>query len=149
MTLLITGGSVGLLQKAPYFGRTWGPGGPVPVPRPPRGVKWLDAVPRGVYRASDEVEQEAWLARLDRAADRLELGSDARSRAADLFLSTLPEADRSKRATMAAALYVGCLVAGERRAQGEVAEAAGVSRLTVQGRWKELMEEAGLEPPSW
>jgi transcription initiation factor TFIIIB Brf1 subunit/transcription initiation factor TFIIB len=102
-----------------------------------------------VYRASDEVEQEAWLARLDRAADRLELGSDARSWATDLFLSTLPEADRSKRATMAAALYVGCLVAGERRAQGEVAEAAGVSRLTVQGRWKELMEEAGLEPPSW
>jgi transcription initiation factor TFIIIB Brf1 subunit/transcription initiation factor TFIIB len=102
-----------------------------------------------VYRASDEVEHEAWLARLDRAADRLELGTDARSRAADLFLSTLPEADRSKRATMAAALYVGCLVAGERRAQGEVAEAAGVSRITVQSRWKELMEEAGLEPPSW
>ena len=102
-----------------------------------------------MYRASDEVEHEAWLARLDRAADRLELGSDARSRAADLFLSTLPETDRSKRATMAAAIYVGCLVAGERRAQGEVAEAADVSRLTVQSRWKDLMEEAGLEPPSW
>ena len=149
MTLLITGGSVGSLQKAPYFGRTWGSGFPPPVSRPARGVKWLDAVSRSVYRASDEVEQEAWLARLDRAADRLELGSDARSRAADLFLSTLPEADRSKRATLAAALYVGCLVAGERRAQGEVADAAGVSRLTVQSRWKELMEEAGLEPPSW
>ncbi len=109
----------------------------------------MDRQPGDVYRASDEVEHEAWLARLDRAADRLELGSDARSRAADLFLSTLPEADRSKRATMAAALYVGCLVAGDRRAQGEVADAAGVSRLTVQSRWKDLMEEAGLEPPSW
>ena len=102
-----------------------------------------------MYRASDEVEHEAWLARLDRAADRLGLGSEARSRAADLFLSELPEADRSKRATLAAALYVGCLVAGERRAQGEVAEAVGVSRLTVQGRWKDLMEAAGLDPPSW
>jgi len=102
-----------------------------------------------VYRASDEVEHEAWLARLDRAADRLDLGSDARSRAADLFLSELPEADRSKRATLAAALYVGCLVAGERRTQRDVADAVGVSRLTVQGRWKDLMETAGLEPPSW
>jgi transcription initiation factor TFIIIB Brf1 subunit/transcription initiation factor TFIIB len=102
-----------------------------------------------VYRASDEVEHEAWLGRLERAADRLGLGTEARSRAADLFLSTLPEADRSKRAAMATALYVGALVAGDRRSQGEVAEAADVSRLTVQKRWKDLMEEAGLEPPSW
>lgn len=102
-----------------------------------------------MYRASDEVEHEAWLGRLERAADRLGLGTEARSRAADLFLSTLPEADRSKRAAMATALYVGALVAGDRRSQGEVAEAADVSRLTVQKRWKDLMEEAGLEPPSW
>jgi transcription initiation factor TFIIIB Brf1 subunit/transcription initiation factor TFIIB len=102
-----------------------------------------------VYRASDEVEHEAWLARLNEAADRLELESPARSRASDLFLSTLPEAERSKRAAMATALYVAALAEGDRRSQTEVAEAADVSRLTIQSRWKGLMEEAGLDPPAW
>jgi transcription initiation factor TFIIIB Brf1 subunit/transcription initiation factor TFIIB len=102
-----------------------------------------------VYRASDEVEHEAWLARLNEAADRLELGAPARSRASDLFLSTLPEAERSKRAAMATALYVAALAEGDRRSQTAVAEAADVSRLTIQSRWKGLMEEAGLDPPAW
>lgn len=163
MTLLITPDCGGVIQKAPYFAldrevvarnqQTGSTSTGIDGRMSPSGqryqLKWFGALRRDVYRASDEVEQEAWLARLDRAADRLELGSDARSRAADLFLSTLPETDRSKRATMAAALYVGCLLASERRAQGDVADAVGVSRLTVQGRWKDLMEEAGLEPPSW
>ena len=102
-----------------------------------------------VYRASDEVEQEEWLAALDRAAARLDLGAAARSRAADLFLSTLPDEDRSKRTTLAAALYVATLTVGDARSQGEVAHAVGVSRHAVQQRWKDLMEDAGLEPPSW
>jgi transcription initiation factor TFIIIB Brf1 subunit/transcription initiation factor TFIIB len=102
-----------------------------------------------MYRASDEVEQEEWLAALDRAAARLDLNAETRSRAADLFLSTLPPEDRSKRAALAAALYVGTLATGDARSQGEVADAVGVSRLAVQQRWKELMAEAGLEPPSW
>jgi transcription initiation factor TFIIIB Brf1 subunit/transcription initiation factor TFIIB len=102
-----------------------------------------------VYRARDQVENEEWLAAIDEAAERLELGTDSRSRATDLFLSTVPEQDRSKKATLAASIYAGALIAGERRSQSEVAEAAGVSRLTVQQRWKDLLEEAGLEPPTW
>ena len=102
-----------------------------------------------VYRASDEVDNAAWLAELDEAADRLGLDTEARSRAADAFLTSLPEHERSKRATMAAALYVGALVAGAERSQGEVAEAADVSRLAVQGRWKAVLEAAGLEAPDW
>jgi transcription initiation factor TFIIIB Brf1 subunit/transcription initiation factor TFIIB len=103
----------------------------------------------GVYRASDEVDNQEWLAELETAADRLGLGTDARSRAADLFLSTNPETDRSKRAVLGAAVYAGALMAGDRRSQAEVAEAVGCSRLSVQGRWKELLEAAGLEPPGW
>lgn len=103
----------------------------------------------GVYRASDEVDNEEWLGVIDRAAERLDLGVEARSRAADLFLSSVPEEDRSKKAVLAAALYVATLAVGERRSQGDVADAVGVSRLAVQQRWKELMQEAGLEPPSW
>lgn len=102
-----------------------------------------------MYRASDEVANEEWLTALDAAAERLDLPNETRSRAADLFLSTVPEADRSKRPALAAALYVATLATGEARSQREVADAFDVSRLSVQQRWKPLMTEAGLEPPSW
>ncbi len=102
-----------------------------------------------MYRASDQVENEQWLADLDRAADRLELASSARSRAVDLFLSTVPESERSKKPSLAASLYVGALIEGDRRSQSDVADAVGVSRLSVQQRWKELIEEAGLKKPGW
>jgi len=102
-----------------------------------------------VYRASDELDNEQFLDRLSEAADRLDLGTTARSRATDVFLSNLPDSDRSKEATLAASLYVGALLAGEQRSQGSVADAVGVSRLSVQQNWKELLEESGLDAPDW
>ena len=102
-----------------------------------------------MYSARDRVEQEEWLAEIDRAADSLDLGADARSTAEDLFLSNVPENDRSKPAVAAAALYAGGLLAGEERAQTNVADAMDVSRLSVQQRWKPILEEAGFRPPSW
>jgi len=102
-----------------------------------------------VYRASDEVENEQWLGNLETAADRLGLDDETRSRATDLFLSTVPEGERSKKAALAASLYVAGLVAGDRRSQNEVADAVGVSRLSVQQRWKDLLDEAGLDAPDW
>lgn len=102
-----------------------------------------------MYRARDQVENEEWLAAIDEAAERLDLGGAAKSRATDLFLSTMPDEDRSKKATVAASIYAGALIEGDRRSQSDVAEAADVSRLTVQKRWKTLLEEAGLEPPKW
>ena len=102
-----------------------------------------------MYRASDERENAEWLAYLDTAADRLELGSQARSRAADVFLSSVPESERSKRARLAAALYVGALAAGDQRSQSAVAEAVGVSRMSVQNHWKGMLEAAGLDAPDW
>jgi transcription initiation factor TFIIIB Brf1 subunit/transcription initiation factor TFIIB len=102
-----------------------------------------------MYRASDRLEQDEWINEIKTAADTLDLGSQARSHATDLFLSTLPESDSSKRAVMAASLYVGALVAGEERSQTAVAEATDVSRLTIQQRWKDLIEQVGLDAPSW
>jgi transcription initiation factor TFIIIB Brf1 subunit/transcription initiation factor TFIIB len=102
-----------------------------------------------VYRARDRVANERWLADLRDAADLLDLSAEARERAIDLFLSAVPSEDRSKRAVLAASLYAGALIAGDRRSQNAVADAAGVSRLTVQKRWKPLLKEAGLEPPTW
>jgi len=102
-----------------------------------------------MYRASDRVEQDAWIGEIEAAAETLDLGTQARSHAVDLFLSTLPEEERSKRASMAASLYVGALAAGEERSQSAVADATGVSRLTSQQRWKGLIESVGLEAPDW
>jgi transcription initiation factor TFIIIB Brf1 subunit/transcription initiation factor TFIIB len=106
-----------------------------------------------MYRARDHVDNERWLAELQQTADRLDLDTGARSRAADLFLSTVAgteeQEDRSKRAVAAASLYAGSLIEGDQRSQQAVADAAGVARLTVQQRWKPILEEAGLEPPSW
>ncbi|GAB7012895.1 transcription initiation factor IIB family protein [Halolamina salina] len=102
-----------------------------------------------MYSARDRVEQEEWLAEMNRAADSLELGADAKSTAEDLFLSNVPESERSKPAVAAAALYAAALLSGEERAQTEVADAMDVSRLSVQQRWKPLLEEAGFRPPTW
>jgi transcription initiation factor TFIIIB Brf1 subunit/transcription initiation factor TFIIB len=110
-----------------------------------------DRTEHTMYRARDHVENEEWLAAIDDAAERLDLDTEAKSRAIDLFLSTVTQGDedRSKRATVAGSLYAGALIAGDRRSQSAVADAADVSRLTVQQRWKDLLAEAGLEPPTW
>ena len=109
-----------------------------------------------MYSARDHVKNQRWLAKIEQSADRLELGTAARSRATDLFLTTVSEWDDpddrdadSRRAVVAASLYAGSLIEGDQRSQGEVAEAVGVARLTIQQRWKDLLEEAGLQPPSW
>ena len=102
-----------------------------------------------MYRARDEIEQADWLETLESAADRLDMGTDSRSRARDIFLSTVPEQDRSKPANIAASLYIGGLLTGDQRSQGTVAAAVGVSRLAVQQRWKDQLEAAGLEAPGW
>ncbi|MFW5917947.1 MAG: transcription initiation factor IIB family protein, partial [Haloferacaceae archaeon] len=55
----------------------------------------------------------------------------------------------SKPAVAAAALYAAALLVGEERAQTAVADAMDVSRLSVQQRWKPILEEAGFRSPSW
>jgi transcription initiation factor TFIIIB Brf1 subunit/transcription initiation factor TFIIB len=112
-------------------------------------LKFRAVLRRCVYRARDEIENEGWLEDLEAAAERLEYDGEARSRAVDLFLSNVPEDDRSKQAVLAASLYVAGLVSGQRRTQSEVAEAADVTRLTVQQRWKPILESAGLDAPEW
>ncbi|ELY52829.1 transcription initiation factor IIB family protein [Natronorubrum bangense] len=102
-----------------------------------------------MHSARDRIEYEQWLEELETIAERLELSTDARSCAMDLFLADVPEDDRSKQAVLAASLYAGSLVAGDGRTQGTVADAADVSRLSIQSRWKDLLEQAGLEPPRW
>ena len=102
-----------------------------------------------MYKASDEVEEADHLATMRQAAESLELPSTARSNATELFLTNVPDAERSKPAVAAAALYAGALVAGAERPQTAVADAMGVTRLSVQQHWKELLEGAGFDAPEW
>ena len=102
-----------------------------------------------MHRASDEIEQADWLDALREAAAGLDLSTEARSCAVDLFLAGVPEADRSKAPAVAASLYAASLISGEERSQAAVADAVGVSRLAVQDRWKDRLAEAGFEPPDW
>jgi transcription initiation factor TFIIIB Brf1 subunit/transcription initiation factor TFIIB len=110
---------------------------------------YVGVQPTIMYRARDRVDNEEWLSRIERAADSLDLGSEARSYAEDLFLSRVPEKDRSKPAVAAASLYAGGLLAGEERSQTAVAEAMDVARLSIQTRWKDVLRDAGFRPPSW
>jgi transcription initiation factor TFIIIB Brf1 subunit/transcription initiation factor TFIIB len=102
-----------------------------------------------VYPARDRIEHEAWLDRIETAAAALGLDDEARANAVDLFLSDVPEDDRSKPAAAAASLYAGALLAGEQRSQGAVAREMGVSRPSVQGRWKARLADAGFDVPDW
>jgi transcription initiation factor TFIIIB Brf1 subunit/transcription initiation factor TFIIB len=95
------------------------------------------------------VEHADWLEELDAVAASLELSDEARSYASELFLSAVPAQDRSKRARLAASLYAGALIAGEQRPQTAIAEAFGVSRHTIQSRWKSLLSAAGFDTPGW
>ena len=102
-----------------------------------------------VYPARAHLEERRWVQQIETAATQLELAPAAEAAAIDLFLSQLPTKDRSKPALIAASLYAGCLIRGDGRSQGAIAEAVGVSRLSVQQRWKPLLEDAGFDPPGW
>ncbi|WP_418282846.1 cyclin family protein [Halorubrum sp. DTA98] len=102
-----------------------------------------------MYRASDRVDNEVWIDRLDDARRSLDLDEEAFATATDLFLSAVPDADRSKPATGAASLYAAALITGQERSQSAVAEAMDVSRLSVQQAWKPILEDAGFSPPTW
>ncbi|TRO45484.1 transcription initiation factor IIB, partial [Candidatus Bathyarchaeota archaeon] len=47
----------------------------------------------------------------------------------------------------AAALYIACLQHGEKKTQKDIAEAAGVTEVTVRNRYKTLKKQLGLELP--
>jgi len=45
----------------------------------------------------------------------------------------------------ASAIYVACVLGGERRTQREVADVVGVTEVTIRNRYKELIEKLGIE----
>jgi len=102
-----------------------------------------------MYRASDRVDNAAWIERIESACEALDLDEEACTTAIDMFLSEAPDSERSKPATAAASLYAAALVRGQERSQSAVADAMDVSRLSVQQGWKPILEAAGFSPPTW
>ena len=47
----------------------------------------------------------------------------------------------------AAALYIACLLNSEKKTQKDIAEAAGVTEVTVRNRYKSLRRQLGIELP--
>lgn len=47
----------------------------------------------------------------------------------------------------AAALYIGCMQSGDKKTQKHIADAAGVTEVTVRNRYKAMRKQLDLEPP--
>jgi transcription initiation factor TFIIB len=45
----------------------------------------------------------------------------------------------------AAAIYIACVLSGEKRTQREVADICGITEVTIRNRYKELVEKMGIE----
>ncbi len=83
-----------------------------------------------------------------RFSSSLRLSPETQSNAVEI-LEKAQEAEltsgRGPTGIAAAALYVSALIHGEKRTQREVADVAGVTEVTIRNRYKELLDELGLE----
>ncbi len=85
---------------------------------------------------------------IPRFSSSLELSAEAQSRAVEIIERAQDEeltSGRGPTGIAAAALYVSALLNQEKRTQREVADVAGVTEVTIRNRYKELLEELGLE----
>ena len=85
---------------------------------------------------------------VSRFASGLGLTGDVQTKAIELLTEAAEKgltSGRGPTGTAAAAIYIASVLCGERRTQHEVADAAGVTEVTVRNRFKELSRELGLD----
>lgn len=83
-----------------------------------------------------------------RFSSSLKLSPETQSRAIKILEKAQSQeltSGRGPTGIAAAALYVSALIHGEKRTQREVADVAGVTEVTIRNRYKELLDELGLE----
>ncbi len=83
-----------------------------------------------------------------RFASALKLTGEIQSKAIDILKEAADKelvSGRGPTGVAAAAIYIAATMANERRTQREVAEVAGVTEVTIRNRYKELVEELGLD----
>ncbi|MFH1424603.1 MAG: transcription initiation factor IIB [archaeon] len=85
---------------------------------------------------------------VSRFASELKLSPKVQEKAIEI-LKTAQTKDlvsgRGPTGVAAASIYVASTLSGEKRTQREVAEVAGVTEVTIRNRYKELIEELGIE----
>lgn len=83
-----------------------------------------------------------------RFASALGLSGEIQSKSIDILKEASDMelvSGRGPTGVAAAAIYIAATISGERRTQREVAEVAGVTEVTIRNRYKELVEELGIE----
>lgn len=85
---------------------------------------------------------------IPRFASALKLSAETQSKSIEILeMAQKSEltSGRGPTGIAAAALYVSALVHGEKRTQREVADVAGVTEVTIRNRYKELLDDLGLD----
>jgi transcription initiation factor TFIIB len=88
---------------------------------------------------------------LSRIASKTGLTERTRRRALGILKGTIESrtsAGKDPMGLAAAALYVACVLEGEDKTQKDVAEAAGVTEVTIRNRYKGLKTELKMKEPS-
>ena len=83
-----------------------------------------------------------------RYADALKLSGEVQERAVQLLKEAMQKgliSGRSPTGVSAAVIYIAGALVGERRTQKEVADAAGVTEVTIRNRYRELKERLNID----
>src|SRR2546425_654142 len=100
-----------------------------------------------VHSSSDRNLAQA-MAELDRLTDRLHVPANVKEESAIQVLKDARikgvVAGKDPMGLAAAALYVACVLQGEKKTQKEIAEIANVTEVTVRNRYKGLKDALGL-----
>ncbi len=92
-----------------------------------------------VHSSSDRNLAQA-MAELDRLTDRLHVPHNVKEGSAIVCIVS----GKDPMGLAAAALYVACVVTGEKKTQKEIAEIANVTEVTVRNRYKGLKDSLGM-----
>lgn len=90
------------------------------------------------------------MAELDRLSDKLHIPPTIKEKAAIIYRKALKQGLVRGRSisTIAAALYIACQMSNEKRTQKMIADAAGVTEVTIRNRYKGLKDILEPEVPS-
>lgn len=84
---------------------------------------------------------------ISRFASRLDLSGEVQAKAIDIINQSIEKglsSGKGPTGVAAAALYISSLLLGERKTQGDIAEVAGVTEVTIRNRYKELAEKLDI-----
>lgn len=85
---------------------------------------------------------------ISRFCSELKLGADCQAKTLDIIRDATKKeltSGRGPTSMAAASLYIASVLCGERRTQREIADAAGVTEVTIRNRYKELAQKLDID----